>query len=163
MILYWPAGGARYRINGQLRFAQHLAHVQQHGLDAVVALAQGGTKSFGDDPRGGPWVSVLRHDSAFAADYVKLDVERYKLAVSGMARALFDRDSAPGAEPEDLLRLDIPALVVPGHDASHATSAARYLQECLPRSDYWDIAPVDQLESNVPQRLLQFLDSVSPR
>ena len=163
MILFWPVGGARYRINGQSRFAQHLAHVQQHGLDAVLALAQGGAMSFGDDPRGGPWVSVLRHDSAFAGAYVKLDVERYKLAVSGMARSLFDRDTAPGAEPEDLLRLDIPALVVPGHDASHATSAARYLQECLPRSEYWDLAPVDQLESNVPQRLLQFLTSVSPR
>src|SRR5258708_2409872 len=51
-----------------------------------------------------------------------------------MCRALFDRDTAPGAEPEDLMRLDIPALVVPGHDASHATPAARYLEECLPRS-----------------------------
>ena len=60
-----------------------------------------------------------------------------------MARTLFDRDTAPGAEPEDLMRLDIPALVVPGHDAAHATSAARYLEECLPRAEYWDV-PVEQ-------------------
>mgnify|MGYP000279368442 CR=1 FL=1 len=67
--------------------------------------------------------------------------------------------AAPGAEPEQLMGLDIPALVVPGQDASHATSAARYLQECLPRSDYWDIAPAAQLETNVPARLLQFLSA----
>jgi len=37
---------------------------------------------------------------------------------------------------EDLLRLDVPVLIVPGQDASHATSAARYLEECLPRAEY---------------------------
>ncbi len=161
MVLYWPVGGAKYRINGQQRFAQHLAFVQQEGLAAVLALARGSAKSFGEDPRGGPWVSVLRQTSetaaAFAADYVAQNLERYKLIVAGMARALLDRDTAPGAEPEDLLRLEIPALIVPGQDASHATSAARYLQECLPQSTYWDIAPAEQTEANVPARLLQFL------
>ena len=160
MVLYWPVGGAKYRINGQQRFKQHLAFVQQEGLAAVLALAIAGTKSFGEDPRGGPWASVLRRDAAFAAAYVAQDVERYKLAVTGMARALLDRDTAPGAEPEDMLRLDIAALVVPGQDASHATSAARYLQECLPRSEYWDIAPAEQTAANVPARLLQFLAAV---
>ena len=157
MVLYWPVGGAKYRINGQLRFAQHLSYVHQHGLEAVLALAQGGSKSFGEDPRGGPWVSVLRRDPVFAAAYVGQDVERYKLVVGGMAHALLDRDTAPGAEPEELMGLDIPALIVPGKDASHATSAARYLEECLPRAEYWDIAPAEQTELNVPPRLLQFL------
>ena len=157
LVLVWPVGGARYRINGQLRFAQHLSFVQQEGLAAVLALAQAGSKSFSEDPRGGPWVSVLRRDAAFAAAFVAMDVERYKLALTGTARALLDRDTAPGAEPEELMQLDIPALVVPGRDASHATSAARYLQECLPRSEYWDIAPDEQTEHKLPQRLLQFL------
>ena len=157
LVLVWPVGGARYRINGQLRFAQHLTFVQQEGLAAVLALAQAGSKSFSEDPRGGPWVSVLRHDAVFAAAFVAMDVERYKLALTGTARALLDRDTAPGAEPEELMQLDIPALIVPGRDASHATSAARYLQECLPRSEYWDIAPDEQTEHNLPQRLLQFL------
>jgi pimeloyl-ACP methyl ester carboxylesterase len=163
MVLVWPVGGARYRINGQLRFAQHLSYVHQHGLEAVLALAQGGSKSFGEDPRGGPWVSVLRQKSesspAFAAAYAAQDVERYKLVVSGMARALLDRDTAPGAEPEELMGLDIPALIVPGKDASHATSAARYLEECLPRAEYWDLLPEGQTEHNVPARLLQFLSA----
>ena len=159
MVLYWPVGGAKYRINSHQRFAQHLAYVQQHGLAEVVALVRKDGKPFGADPRGGPWASVIKHDRAFAESYAKQDVEQYKLIVTGMMRTLFDRDTAPGAEPEDLLRLDIPALIVPGRDASHATSAARYLEECLPKSEYWDV-PVDgQTEESVAPRILEFLDS----
>jgi hypothetical protein len=100
---------------------------------------------------------VLKADPAFAETYVKQDVETYKLAVLGMAKSLFDRDTAPGAEPEDLLRLDIPALVIPGSDVTHATSAARYLQECLPKSEYWDVPPAEQTEATAPGRIVDFL------
>jgi pimeloyl-ACP methyl ester carboxylesterase len=157
MILYWPVGGAKYRIASHQRFAEHLAFVQQNGLGAVAALVVKDGKAFGADPRGGPWASVLKHDRAFAEAYAKQNVEAYKLIATGMARALFDRDTAPGAEPEDMLRLDIPALVVPGNDASHATSAARYLQECLPRADYWDVPVAGQTEDAAPARMLEFL------
>src|SRR5581483_8239337 len=122
LVLFWPVGGAKYRLSSHQRFAEHLAFVQQNGLQAVADLAAKDGKPFGADPRGGPWASVLQH---------------YKVLVAVMARTLFDRDTAPGAEPEDLLRLDIPALIVPGHDNFHATSAARYLEECLPKSEYW--------------------------
>jgi pimeloyl-ACP methyl ester carboxylesterase len=73
---------------------------------------------------------------------------------------MFDRDTVPGAEPEDLLQLDIPALIVPGQDTSHATSAARYLQECLPGAQYWDVPVAEQTEETAPARVLQFLDAV---
>src|ERR1700712_8624 len=112
MVLYWPIGGAKYRISGQTRFAQHLAFVQQEGLASVVALAKSSGKSFGEDPRGGPWAAVIRSDAAFADAYAQHDVEQYQLVASGMVRGLFDRDTAPGAESEDLLGLKIPALVV---------------------------------------------------
>jgi pimeloyl-ACP methyl ester carboxylesterase len=160
MILFWPVGGAKYRINGHLRFAQHLAYVQQHGLAEVVALVAASGKSFGEDPRGGPWASVIRRDHAFADAYATLDAERYRLIVTAMARTLLDRDTAPGAEPEDLLRLDIPALIIPGRDASHATSAARYLEECLPRAEYWDVPVAGQTEESVPARIMDFLNRV---
>ena len=161
MILYWPVGGAKYRISGHQRFAEHLAFVHQHGLEAVAALVAKDGKPFGGDPRGGPWASVLRHDRAFTESYVKQNVDDYKLIVAGMARTLLDRDTAPGAEPEDLLRLNTPALVVPGHDASHATSAARYLEECIPGAEYWDMPATEQTDANAPQRLLEFLDKAS--
>ena len=157
MILWWPVGGARYRLRGQQRFAEHLAFVQQHGLEAVIALAQQEGKPFGADPRGGPWVSVLHHDAAFRAAYAKLDVEQYKLIVMAMARTLLDRDTAPGAEPEDLMRLRVPTLVVPGRDDAHATSAARYLEECIPGARYWDAPVAQQTESAAARELLDFL------
>jgi pimeloyl-ACP methyl ester carboxylesterase len=160
MILFWPVGGARYRINAHQRFAEHLGFVQQHGLGEVVALVSKDGKPFNADARGGPWASVLRRDVALAHEFARQNVEHYRLVVTAMARTLFDRDTAPGAEPEDLMRLDIPALIVPGRDASHATSAARYLEECLPRAEYWDIAVAEQTEDTVPARMLQFLDRV---
>jgi pimeloyl-ACP methyl ester carboxylesterase len=77
-----------------------------------------------------------------------------------MARTLIDRDTAPGAEPEDLLRLTVPTLIVPGGDATHATSAARYLAECLPNAQYWDVPVDEQTEQNAPARVVDFFDSV---
>ncbi len=161
MILYWPVGGAKYRISTHKRFSDHLAYVEQHGLSGVVSLVMQEGKAFNAEPRGGPWASVIRNDRAFAEAYAKLDVGKYKQLVADMCRTLFDRDTSPGAEPETLLKLDIPALVVPGRDASHATSAARYLEECLPRSEYWDVLPEAQTEESVSTRLLAFLDKTS--
>jgi pimeloyl-ACP methyl ester carboxylesterase len=158
MVLYWPVGGAKYRIASHQRFAEHLAFVQREGLAGVVAAVAQEGKPFNADPRGGPWAAVLRHDHAFAERFAQQDVEAYKLIVAGMGRALFDRDTAPGAEPEDLLRLAIPAFIVPGRDAAHATSAARYLEECLPRAEYWDVPVAEQTEATVPSRLLEFLE-----
>ncbi len=76
---------------------------------------------------------------------------------------MFDRDTAPPGPPdppEDLLGLEIPALVVPGQDNSHATSAARYLQECLPRAEYWDIPVAEQTQTTVQRRLVDFLAQI---
>lgn len=157
MILYWPVGGARYRINGHQRFAEHLAFVAAKGLGATVELVRAGGKSFSGDPRGGPWASAILNDPAFAGHYGAYDPAAYRLIVAGMARTLLDRDTAPGAEPEDLLRCAVPALVIPGADAAHATSAARYLAECLPASRYWDAAPEAQTEIATTDAVLSFL------
>lgn len=157
MVLYWPVGGARFRIRAAERFARHLALVESDGLEGVVRLALSTEAGFGKDPRVGPWAPVIRGDSGFAAEYRDFDVDRYKLIIAGMARTLIDRDTAPGAEPEDLLRSDIPSLIVPGKDVAHATSAARYLEECLPASEYVDLQPDEQTEDNMSRIISTFL------
>jgi pimeloyl-ACP methyl ester carboxylesterase len=156
MVLYWPVGGAKYRMTSHKRFADHLGFVESNGLDGVVALVGKEGKPFGADPRGGPWASVIKHDAAFAAAYAKQNLAAYRKICEDMCRALFDRDTAPGAEPEDLMRLEIPALIVPGRDAAHATSAARYLEECLPRAEYWDVPVEQQTEVATNARLADF-------
>src|SRR6476469_4862947 len=100
MVLYWPVGGAKYRISSHQRFAEHLAFVQQQGLAAVVDLVARDGTQFGAGPRGGPWASVIKHDRACAEDYARQNVEQYKLIVAAIARTLFGRDTAPGVEPE---------------------------------------------------------------
>ena len=157
LVLFSPAGGARYRLAQQARFAQHGAYVRRHGLAAVVDLAGAEGRSFSQDPRVGPWAPVLRSDAAFATHFASQDPDRYLTTVSAMSRLLFDRDTVPGAEPEDLLLLDRPALIVPGDDPSHAISAARYLHECLPRARYWDVAVPEQTEGAVSDQLVRFL------
>lgn len=157
MVLYWPVGGAKYRMRGRGRFAEHAAFVHQVGLQGVVSHALKEGKPFSADPKAGPWASVLQRDAAFAASLVRMEKDNYLKAVEGMGAALFDRDTSPGAEPEDLLKVQIPACIVPGRDDSHATSAARYLEECLPKSEYWDVPPDAQTESSIPGDLIGFL------
>ena len=82
LVLYWPVGGAKYRLSSHQRFAEHLAYVAQNGLQGVADLVAKDGKPFNADPRGGPWASVLKTDKAFAEDYVKQDVEKYKLIVA---------------------------------------------------------------------------------
>jgi pimeloyl-ACP methyl ester carboxylesterase len=161
MVLYSPAGGVKYRMKQHARFHAHLAYVAQNGMKGVAALAAATDARFSDDGRVGPWVTVLRSDSEFEARYVALDPDWYQTIVAGMGRLMFDRDTVPGVEPEDLLTVDIPALIVPGQDTSHAPSAARYLEECLPRSEYWDVPVARQTAETAPARVTEFLESIT--
>lgn len=160
-ILWWPVGGAKYRIKGHQRFTDHLAFVRENGLAAVVDLVRREGKPFGADPRGGPWASVIKRDAAFAAEYAGRDRESYELTVQRMMLGLLDRDTAPGAEPTDLMKLALPTYIVPGRDESHATSAARYLEECIPGSEYWDVPVAGQTEEAAAPRLIEFLEKAS--
>lgn len=55
MVLYSPAGGPRYRVRQQERFARHLAYALEHGPSGVAALARDTGAGFTEDPRVGPW------------------------------------------------------------------------------------------------------------
>ena len=159
MVLYSPAGGARYRMTQHRRFAEHAAFVAAHGLAAVVERARTSEAGFGTDPAVGPWAPVLRRDPDFAAAYAIGDPGRYRTVLDGLVRTMFDRDSVPGPEPEDLLTLDVPALVVPGQDTSHTRSAAWFLHECLPASELWDVPVAEQTAHTAPARVLEFLET----
>src|SRR5207247_39823 len=69
MILFWPVGGAKYRINGRKRFAEHLAFVEQQGLEKVVALVSAEGQSFNADRRGRAWAAGVEQDAALSAAY----------------------------------------------------------------------------------------------
>lgn len=158
MVLFSPAGGPQYRMAQHRRFGQHLAFALDYGMGAVVELARSSTLGFSKDPRVGPWAAPLRGNDGFAAAYAAMDVKQYELMVTGSVRGLFDRDTVPGVEAEDLMTLQVPGLVVPGQDSSHAPSAARYLEECLPVHEYWDVPVAEQTRETAPARILAFLE-----
>ena len=59
--------------------------------------------------------------------------------------------------PSTLLALKLPTLILPGHTDFHATSSARYLEECIPGADYWDVHLESQAPDHIRDRILDFL------
>jgi pimeloyl-ACP methyl ester carboxylesterase len=155
LLLHWPVGGYRWKAGGLERFQRHFAFTKQHGLKGVVERARTG-KSFWADAEAGPWASVIERDTRFAEQFVAEDLERYLGIIATSGRGFFDRDTATGAEPEEVLGIKAPALIIPGDDPSHATSGAHYLRECLPRSDFWNVMPPEQSTRSVCDRILEF-------
>ena len=155
LLLHWPVGGFRWKAGGLDRFERHYRFASAHGLEGVVERARTG-KSFWTDPEAGPWASVIARDPSFAEDFVRQDLHRYLGLTAVSGRSLFDRDTATGAEPEAVMGISAPALIVPGDDASHATSAAHYLRELLPNASFWNVLPPEQTTRAVCDRILEF-------
>ena len=158
LLLHWPVGGVRWRQNGLNRFRTHVDYVEAKGLGAVVDLARK-AGSFWAEPKAGPWASTICTDESFADDFASQDGARYLAMVTLMGQALFDRDTATGPEPIELMALRVPSVIIPGADASHATSAARYLQECLDGSVYRDVPLEQQTPDAVRQWIIEFIES----
>jgi len=155
LLLHWPVGGYRWKINSQDRFLRHYNFAKQNGLKGVVERCRGG-KTFWMDPEAGPWASVIARDNSFAERFVLQDQERYLGIIATTGRGLFDRDTASGAEPEEIMGIKAPALIIPGDDPSHATSGAHYLRELLPRADFWNVMPPEQTTQKICDRVLEF-------
>ncbi len=155
LILHWPVGGFRWKLNGNGRFARHVSFAREHKAAGVIKRAHE-SKSFWADPEAGPWASVIVNDPGFAEAFQAQDFDRYLGLVGASGRTLFDRDTAPGAEPEEIMAMKAPAIVIPGDDPSHATSAAHYLRELMPKAEFWPVMPPDQSPDRVRERILEF-------
>jgi len=155
LLLHWPVGGYRWKVNSRERFTRHYNFTKQNGLGAVVARVRGG-KSFWMEPEGGPWAGEIARSEEFAERFASQNLERYLGIVFTTGQTLFDRDTAPGAEPEEVMGVDLPALIIPGDDSSHATSGAHYLRELLPKADFWNVMPPEQATQKVCNRFLEF-------
>jgi pimeloyl-ACP methyl ester carboxylesterase len=161
LILHWPVGGVHWRNNGLGRFQAHVDFVKANGLAAVVDLAKE-KKSFWAEPAAGPWASTIVAHEDFARSFPEQDPDRYLAIVALMGQTLFDRDTATGADPAELLAFKVPTVIIPGADAAHATSAARYLEECLDGSIYHDQPVAEQTPERVRDWIIEFLGTYSP-
>ncbi len=160
LLLHWPVGGFRWKANGRDRFERHYRFTSTNGLAGIVERARTG-KSFWADPEAGPWASVIARDKSFAENFVRQDLNRYLGLIAVSARGLFDRDTATGAQPEEIIGISAPALIISGDDASHATSPAHYLRELLPNASFWNVLPPGQTTREVCDRILEFSRELS--
>jgi hypothetical protein len=102
------------------------------------------------------WATLIAREAGFADRFAAQELERYLGIILTTGRGLFDRDTAPGAEPEEIMGIKAPALIIPGDDPSHATSGAHYLRELLPKADFWNVMPPDQSTQKVCDHILNF-------
>ena len=159
MILAQPAGGPRWRMNAQRMFSQHAAFAEERGLKAVVQLARERRTTFQAEPLVGPWGWTIARDDEFADRFLERDPSAYVALVRAIGPAMFDRDTVPGADAEELMALHVPALIIPDDTTHHAPSGAHYLRECLPAAVYHNVHPTEQTPEMVRDWLLKFLDS----
>ena len=62
-----------------------------------------------------------------------------------------------GASGEQLLNIKLPALILPGADASHPTSSAWAMKELMPNAEFWNVLPPHQNDENVLAAILSFV------
>jgi pimeloyl-ACP methyl ester carboxylesterase len=148
LLLHWPVGGYRWRAKGRMNFDRHIAFARANGLAAVVARARKAT-GFWADPEAGPWTAPLGHDDAFAANYVKQDLEQYLGIVAQSRDLLFDDTMPSGATGEQLMAIKTPSFIMSGDDASHSTSSAHALRELIPGSVLSALMPPQQNAASV--------------
>jgi pimeloyl-ACP methyl ester carboxylesterase len=149
-LLHWPVGGFRWMQKGRTNFQRHIEFARVHGLAGVAERARQ-SKVFWGDPEAGPWSSVIATDPAFAAAFVRQDLESYLAIVARSRDALFNDTMPSGATGEQLLAMTMPAFIMPGDDASHATSCAHALRELIPQAHMSLLMPPQQTPEAVAQ------------
>ena len=155
LLCHWPVGGYQWMMKGQTFYNRHIEFVRANGLAAAAARAPAG-KNFWLDPEAGPWASQNANDPEFAAAYVKHDVAKYIELCAQSRDALYGDTMPSGATGAELMNIKTPSLILPGADASHATSAAWAMKELMPNAEFWNVLPPHQNGANVLAALLDF-------
>jgi pimeloyl-ACP methyl ester carboxylesterase len=156
LLLHWPVGGYRWMKRAHSIFIRHVEFVHANGLAAVPRRAKETHGNFWADPESGPWAAPLAHDPQFAASFLQQDTEAYLDIVERSRANLFPDPLPSGARPEQLSRIDVPAIIMSGKDDAHTVSCAWTLRELMPRSQLWDVFPPAQTGDNTLDAILRF-------
>jgi pimeloyl-ACP methyl ester carboxylesterase len=150
LLLHWPVGGFRWLSRGRASFDRHIAFAREHGLVRVAELARQ-SGMFWSNPEAGPWSSVIASDDSFAQSYVRQDLDRYLEVVAQSRDVLFSDATPSGVTNSQLITMQIPAFVMTGDDALHATSAAHVLRELIPQAKLSRLMPRQQTAASIEQ------------
>ena len=155
LLLHWPVGGYLWMRKGHEFFRRHMDFVRSNGLVAVVERAPRG-ENFWLDPEIGPWGSPAAVYPEFARELVNQDPGRYLDVCARSRDAIFNDTMPSGASGEELMRIQIPALIMSGADSRHTRSASWALKELMPQSELWEVSPPHQNGQNTLEQILQF-------
>lgn len=155
LLLHWPVGGYLWMRKGHEFFKRHMDFVREHGLAAVVERAPRG-ENFWLDPEIGPWGSPAAVYADFAADLQRQDPRRYLDVCAHSRDAIFNDTMPSGASGDELMRIQIPALIMSGADGRHTRSAAWALKELMPQAQLWEVLPPHQTGQNTLEQILRF-------
>jgi pimeloyl-ACP methyl ester carboxylesterase len=155
LLLHWPVGGYLWMRKGHEFFKRHMDFVRANGLKVVIARAPRG-ENFWLDPEIGTWGSPAAVYPEFAAELVKQDPRRYLDVCAGSRDAIFNDTMPSGASGEELMRIEIPALIMSGADSRHTRSASWALKELMPQAELWDVFPPQQNGQNTLEQILRF-------
>ena len=79
------------------------------------------------------------------------------LEICARSRDTLWNDTMPsGASGEALQKIQVPAFIQSGNDASHAHSASWALKELMPDAELWDVLPPHQNGRNTLEQILAF-------
>jgi pimeloyl-ACP methyl ester carboxylesterase len=155
LLLHWPVGGYQWMMRAHGFFQRHFDFVAANGLEGVAARAKGAGKNFWTDPESGPWAGPLSWDETFQAQFVKQDVKRY-LEICRQSRDTLFNDTMPsGATGAELMKIEVPSIIMSGADSRHTRSASWTLKELMPKSELWDICPPAENGENLLAELLR--------
>ena len=155
LLLHWPVGGYLWMRKGHEFFKRHMDFVRANGLAAAVERAPRG-ENFWLDPEIGPWGSPAAVYPEFAAELVKQDPRRYLDVCASSRDAIFTDTMPSGASGDELMRIQIPALIMSGADSRHTRSASWALKELMPQAELWDVMPPEQTGQNTLEQILRF-------
>jgi pimeloyl-ACP methyl ester carboxylesterase len=150
LLLHWPVGGFRWLERGRANFERHIAFAREQGLLRVAERARQ-PGMFWSDPERGPWSSVIASDDLFARSYVRQELDGYLQIVAQSRDDLFAEMTPSGVTGDQLMAMHIPAFVMPGDDALHATSSAHVLRELMPHATLSRLIPRQQTAASVRQ------------
>ncbi len=155
LLLHWPVGGYLWMRKGHEFFGRHMDFVEANGLAAVVERAPRG-ENFWLDPEIGPWGSPAAVYPEFARELAKENADRYLDICARSRDAIFNDTMPSGASGEELMRIEIPALIMSGADSRHTRSASWALKELIPQSELWEVFPPHQTGENTLEQILRF-------
>jgi hypothetical protein len=87
-------------------------------------------------------------------------VDRYLELCARSRDAIFNDTMPSGASGEELMRIEVPALILSGADGRHTASASWTLKELMPQSELWDVLPPHQTGQNTLAQILRFKSSL---